>query len=50
MAKESFTDLLPEGTLRSSEIRREATKAHPVCPNWKQQAVSGQGLHQRTNQ
>ena len=31
------------GTLRFSKIKCKATKAHQVCPNRKQQAVSGQG-------
>ena len=46
MAEASLNKLTSGGTLRS---RHKTTKAHRVCPNRKQKAVSGKGIHRRTN-
>ena len=45
MVEASINNMPLGGTLRSSKNKHDVTKAHQVCPNWKQPAVSGQGLH-----
>ena len=56
MAKESFTDLLPDDPLKSDTKRQKLINVSgcqdvtALIPNWKQQAVSGQGLHRKTIQ